>query len=88
MTKQERAKLAADYRLIRQFALEYQTLKREYDERMKVVLQLEAEARRLDREACKVEERLKQMQTDFGLLLAEFTFDFDDSEEPKRLLRH
>jgi phosphoribosylaminoimidazole-succinocarboxamide synthase len=88
MTKQERAKLAADYRLIRQFALEYQTLKREYEERMKVVLQLEAEARRLDREAGKVEERLKQMQTDFGLLLAEFTFDFGDSEEPKRLLRH
>lgn len=88
MTKQERAKLAADYRTLKQFALEYQTLKREYEERMKVVLQLEAEARRLDREACKVEERLKQMQTDFGLLLAEFTFDFDDSEEPKRLLKH
>ena len=78
MTKQERKTLQIDRDLLYRYALRFQTLERQLDNRRQLILEYDAEMSRISQEIKDLERELQNLQYRFGVCLAQFTFDYDN----------
>lgn len=86
MTKQERKKLQVDRDLLYRYALQFQTLERQIENRRELVLELGAELQRVTNEVASLERELQTLQYRFGTCLAQFVFDYDAGVQVKQNL--